>query len=506
MSELWRKLQRMRIKLDVDRTIGDLRRLGGIMLLLFLSAVPFLIAATYTLPVNDDISNALLWKDVVSTKGYWEVAFGQMKEIYMTWQGTYTGNLILYSLGVFYHWGVWGIRIFAVFNFLIFLGALFYLTYMVMTYVIGAKAWFQVGIVYGVLCVCFFGVRVHCEFFYFHTVACMYTIPISFGAISIGMALKEIMREKRSLRNKVFCIIFGILGCGGTLQIPAAICFVYLLLLIWSFFHRRERFKEALLIFLSVLAGALGNALAPGNFERQALMTLTKGGGFHVFQAVKYSVYMTMQEMYYIIKDTYFLFIFWIAFLCFYSKFLVYKVNKFNGPVGVLITVIVGSTITNFPMAIGRASTYMDNRGYSTLDLFLIIGLLFFLYASMNALKSKLQISFAKKDIFIFAMCLSVGFISYQEHMDLFSTPPFLCIEELKEGKIQQSAEEWLNVLEHLENSEESEIVLPYPQYNQSIIPIMTLEDWPEFWVNYDLAEYYQKDSIYYSENAEPIE
>ena len=192
-------------------------------------------------------------------------------------------------------------------------------------------------------------------------------------------------------------MVFGILGCGGTLQIPAAICFVYLLLLIWSFFYKRDRFKEMVLIFILILAGALGNALAPGNFVRQARMTYTKGGGFHIIQSIKYSFYMSIQEIYYIITNTYFLFVFWIAFLCFYHKIPTYKINMFNGPAGVLLTVIIGSVITNFPMAVGRASTYMDNRGYSTLDLFLIIGLLFFLYALVNYLKNKMKIDFEKK-------------------------------------------------------------------------------------------------------------
>lgn len=473
--------------------------------MLLFSAVPFVIAAFYTLPVNDDFSNTLMWKNVTSGKEYWKIAFGQMSNIYMTWQGTYTGNLVLYSLGVFYHWGVSGIRIFAVINIVLFLGALFYLTYMIMTYVVKMKTWFSVGIVYGVLCICFFGARIHNEFFYFHTASCMYTIPLAFGALSVGMALKEIMGEKRSIGNKIGSVVFGILGCGGALQIPAAICFAYLLLLIWSFFHKKDRFKEVILMFIVVLAGALGNALAPGNFVRQASMTYTKGGGFHILQSVKYSLYMSIGELYYIITNTYFWLVFWIAFLCFYDKIPTYKINKFNGPIGVLLTMIIGSVITNFPMAIGRASTYMDNRGYSTLDLFLIIGLLFFLYALMNYLKSKLKIGFGEKEIFISIMCISIGFIGCQGDMDFFKTPSFLCVEELKEKKIQQSAAEWINVFEYLENSQEDEVVLPYPLYSQDIILTIDMEDWPEYWVNHDLAEYYQKTAIYYSDSAESL-
>lgn len=472
--------------------------------MLLFSAVPFVIAAFYTLPLNDDFSNSLMWKDIISQKEYWEIAFRQMNTTYMTWQGTYTGNLILYSLGCMYRWGVDGIRIFSVLDILLFLGAMFYLTYMVMKYIFKIKSWFTTGIVYGIFCFCFFGTRIHNEIFYFHTASCMYTVPLAFGAFSIGMALKEILGEK-SQGSMVGSVFFGVMACGGALQIPAAVCFIYLLIVIWSFLYRKERFKEALLMFGLVLAGALGNALAPGNFVRASLSYI-EGERFQIFRAVKYSVYMTVQEIYFLIKDTYFLFIFWVVFLCFYNKILPYKCNAFNSSVSVLLMVVIGSVITNFPMALGRVSTYMDNRGHSVSDLFLIIGFLFFLHTLINDLKCRMKIILRRKEFLICIICLSASFISYQEHLDFFTTPPFLCIKELKEGKIQQSAEEWIKVLEYLENSEENEIMLPYPHYNQSIILTMSLEDWPEFWVNRDLAEYYQKDAIYYSDNAEPIE
>ena len=100
---------------------------------------------------------------------------------------------------------------------------------------------------------------------------------------------------------------------------------------------------------------------------------------------------------------------------------------------------------------------------------------------------------------------MSIGFISCQGRMNFLETPSFLCIEELKEKKIQQSAREWINVFEYLENCQESEVVLPYPVYKQDIILNVEMEDWPEYWVNHDLAEYFQKTAIYYSDSAEPL-
>lgn len=182
--------------------------------MLLFSAVPFVIAAFYTLPLNDDFSNSLMWKDIISQKEYWEIAFRQMNTTYMTWQGTYTGNLILYSLGCMYRWGVDGIRIFSVLDILLFLGAMFYLTYMVMKYIFKIKSWFTTGIVYGIFCFCFFGTRIHNEIFYFHTASCMYTVPLAFGAFSIGMALKEILGEK-SQGSMVGSVFFGVMACGG---------------------------------------------------------------------------------------------------------------------------------------------------------------------------------------------------------------------------------------------------------------------------------------------------
>lgn len=476
------------------------------VLLLLFSATPFLVAAFYTLPGIDDFSNAIIFEELIAQKGYWGAVFQEANNIYFTWQGTYSGNLILYSLNVLYNWGIVGIRVFSVFNLLLFLGSLLLLIRMIMVYIVRVKTWFPVSVVYGVICFCFFGLRIHSDFFYFHTAACMYTIPISFGALSIGFAVKEIVGNKKSMLNKVCCIIFGLLGCGGSLQIPAAICFVYLLLLVWSFFYRKDFFKEALILFLVILAGALLNALAPGNFVRQERMVLMRGGGFHVFRSLKYAIYMTITEIYYLLKDTYFLFTFWISFLCFYNQIPKYKINPFNGPVGVLVTVIVGAVITNFPLAMGHGSTYMENRNYSTLDLFLVLGLFFFLYALVNYLNCKVKIEIGKKEILVFIMCISIGFISCQDRMEFFSTPSFLCLEQLEEKRIQQSAEEWVNVFEYLEKSDEKEIALPYPTYNQNILLTMNLTDNPEDWVNRDLAEYYKKTAIFYSDTAEALE
>ena len=61
-------------------------------------------------------------------------------------------------------------------------------------------------------------------------------------------------------------------------------------------------------------------------------------------------------------------------------------------------------------------------------------------------------------------------------------------------------------MFEYLEKSDEKEIALPYPTYNQNILLTMNLTDNPEDWVNRDLAEYYKKTAIFYSDTAEALE
>ena len=77
------------------------------VLLLLFSATPFLVAAFYTLPGIDDFSNAIIFEELIAQKGYWGAVFQEANNIYFTWQGTYSGNLILYSLRtVFMHRGL----------------------------------------------------------------------------------------------------------------------------------------------------------------------------------------------------------------------------------------------------------------------------------------------------------------------------------------------------------------------------------------------------------------
>lgn len=474
-----------------------------ITILLYVSVYPFVKAACYTLPNIDEFCNAINLQERIQNQGYLATIIGDIVNIYKTWQGTYTGTWIVSGMNVLYNWGYLGIRIFSVINIVFFVCSILFCFNKMSTYLWEMTSWFARWLLGTIFLIAFFGVRMHHEFFYFHTTSCMYTIPLSFALISIGLSF-EIIRKDLMLKYKVIlAIVFAVLGCGGSLQIPAFICFFYLCIVVYVYCYKKDKLKLALTLFVFSLGGALINTLAPGNFARQGQMT----NGLDIYSvilAIKNSLALVNYELKIILEDTYSFYILLVVFFIFYSKLPIIRKVTVN-PLVVLGLTVIGSAITNFPLTLAHGSTYMDNRNYSCLDFFILFGMFLFTLSCVNYLRDLKKIILEKKDYLIVYLGIVAIVLSYQGKYSFEEIPFYTCSLQLEREKIQLTAKEWINVFEFIENSQENVIELPYFNNYQDVLLTMKISEDKDNWVNKGLADYFDKEAIYISGEAESI-
>lgn len=460
--------------------------------IILFNILPYLAACFYAMPAVDDFGNSLGLGDNIGEIGYLFTAIKRATGVYMTWQGTYFSDFLMYYLAVFARFGIWGIRVFCILNLLFFMGSLWVLLREVFNFFFKTFDNGLILFIYAFLVFCCVNVIIPTETFFWFTAACVYTIPLSFAFLAFYNLLRFLQTNNR--KYMMGAGILGFLANGGVLQIPAFVCFFFLSILVWSYIFRHEQKRKIFILFLIVFAGALLNALAPGNFIRAETAT---GNTFHIMQAVIDSGEYLLLEIKALLTDTYAPFVMVVLF-CVSVIFIPKFKQKWYAIVVVAILFLGGICISNFPVALVYAGVDFQSRNRFILDILILFGMVIGTVMLANLLKcSGIKINNAIV-VIIGVLVLTVSLIKFTAWEEIFEIPSVQCGKQVVNGSLQEWSQQWIEALNVIENSQENVVEVSMKKIvEQTVLIGPDFSTDPEYWVNIYVAEYYDKEKIY---------
>ncbi|MDE6386424.1 MAG: hypothetical protein K2L82_01305 [Lachnospiraceae bacterium] len=461
----------------------------------------YLHLASFVMPAADDFMiSAGIKESRLLGEGYFLLALKGMREIYLTWQGTYVSNFLLYYIAPYVRMGVDGIRVFCMVSIILFYGSLWSLIYCIMKKLLGCRQNTAVILVCAMSTWLVSNARVMMENFFWYNGACVYTLPLIFVLLGIRHLVRYAF-VKESKRDLIGAIVFGFLACGGVLQCSAIVCFVYLLICVWGFWTKYNGRKGLGAAFLIAFISALANCLAPGNFTRQGAINES---GLPIFKAFGWSLANVLRESWRLLTETDMLYILTIMLL---AGFLMWHCNEQMLKIGMLTIILSGLGVllcvwvSCYPVALGYSSTLMEPRGYFIIDVFLIAGFMLVMFMTGGFIGQRAGKYIVKeKKIFgimtVFAVAVFFILNAVIPVKEL-SRPISVCVEDDKFGYLVRFRDMWGEILEQIEHSDEENVtvqskLIPSPQELKN--PDLSSD--PEYWINVGAARYFGKETV----------
>ncbi len=373
--------------------------LTGIILLL---TIPLLLGAAYTYPAADDFiieNGSTEWANAMgSVRGHFLAAWNY----YMTWEGRYVSNLLLFTILPYTRFGLNGFRIVMVILSAFFEFSLFFMVNGIINFsqpAEGIEAWHgrqnRKLFLYAVLLFAALGLPgtwIGREIFYWYTAAVGYLVGINSLFLSIGCFFLANCRSQKR-RYYISSVLFAFIAAGTCPQVASFVCswqLIALLVVILSAESYRKQFY--FWIILPVLVsffGAVINATSPGSMRRSELTMEEEGINYGLIDAVKDTFVCHKEELGQILRDPMFIAVAITLFLI--CIFFGEKVLKKERPVNwfsaflVVCSVIISQYLCIFPVILGYHGTglYNDRTKY-TADFEIRFSLIFtIIYAAL---------------------------------------------------------------------------------------------------------------------------
>lgn len=314
--------------------------------LAFFISFPHMIMARYSIPGVDDFSCLNAVNIYRENHNYLVSAILYARDAYLTWQGTYTGEIIM-GLEPSVMNSYFGLRFILVLSVILFVTGLIFLTYNI------ANKLFRLSRNYSwafaLLCEFIaFNITATGELFSWYTGAAVYTFPLAFFMYALAFSILSFSSNKKLYI--VLASIFGFVGAGGSLMIVGLGCACFLVLVLFYTYlikpkkSNMKRYISLIIPFIVSLVGALICVAAPGNYIRQ-------GGEMHIPQSFFYSGVNVLAHVNFMILN----YLLPICFvICFVLGMVVFN-KKISG--NQLLMAVLGfcfiTSVTAFPVILG---------------------------------------------------------------------------------------------------------------------------------------------------------
>lgn len=365
-------------------------------------------ATVYTVPTTDDFiyANQLMKLHRESGSSYLRTCLLFAAERYLNWQGTYTSMFLQALFSPMNQGGMASLRATMLLTNILFFIMLICLLRCTlrMINVQGTTVFlFLTALLAHLVAAC----GTWQEDLFWFSGSASYTMPaILLMASLCFVILSDSKDTHRPVAVTILACITGILAMGGSLIISAIGCWLMLVRVICRSLPQRRPDKRAIVLFACYFAGALVNALAPGNFSRQ----IAEGGGDRpgVFGALSASFFMVKSHLEWLTHDTTFGI---VLFLLFAAGF--YCSKEFKVPDKLYVTasvlLLVTPFVSFFPVVYGYGLTWMPAR-----CVFISIIVEFFCYGNIALMLGRLtggviREAGNRRQVFVFLAMLIVG-------------------------------------------------------------------------------------------------
>ncbi len=461
----------------------------------------YLHTASYVMPAADDFTiSADIRNSRLLGEGYLYLSLKWMHRIYLTWQGTFVSNFLLYFMAPYVRFGVYGIRIFCAISIFLFYANLWMLIHCIMKYLLRCEKRAVIFFVCALLTWLISNARITMEVFFWYNGICVYTIPLIFTLSGIRYFIKYVFVDAEQ-RNFISAVVFGFLACGGVLQCSAIVCFIYLLICVWGFMIKHPRRKKVSVVFATVLIGSLINCLAPGNFTRQGAIN---EAGLPVFRAFEYALFNVLGEFVRLWNKTDLPYLLLAMLLI---GFLVWHNNSQQVRIRVWMIASCGMGfflcmwVCCYPVALGYSSELMEPRGYFIVDVFLIIGVMLCAFMLGGWAWQATECDTSKKRIYfrvsVLFMIMAFFLFNIIMPVEKIERPVLMCVADDKQGYFTRFRDMWENILKQFEEADEVCVtvhsqLIPSPQELKN----PDLSDDPDYWINVGAAKYFGKETV----------
>lgn len=448
----------------------------GVILLL---AVPLLVGAGYTYPAADDFifeNGSTEWANMIGPiRGRLLAAWNY----YMTWEGRYLSNLLLFTILPFTRLGLNGFRIIMVMLSLLFVLSLFFMVNGIISFSQPLEdADDRISkrnkklFLYAVLLFAALGLPgswIGKEIFYWYTGAIGYLIGIISLFLSLGCFFLANCSGK--MRGYHICAaLFGFLASGSCPQVASFVCSWHLIALLVVILSaecgRKQLHFWNICPFLVSFFGAVINAASPGSLRRSQV-TMDEGINYGLIDAIKDTFVCQKDELGQILRDPFFIALVVILFLvCMCFEVGVDKKKKPVTWIGVLFmvcSVFASQFLCVFPVVLGYhgEGLYNDRTKYTAefeIRFSLIFAAIYVAqYVSqMLSKREKHNRTFCLAGIMCGVFICAAGFLFLNNHTEETGYGySFELIRELSSGTVQEVFSLRKEVLDAFEAAEE---------------------------------------------------
>lgn len=438
------------------------------------------------------------------TLSYLHVELASAWNLYKSWQGTWLSNVLIYLL---YGLQIYGIEAFRlacfIIDFLLFASIIY--TVWEFTGFFQTQKRYRCWI--SLTAVLIWGgmnTVSPAEELYWIDVVFAYTVPFICGFLGIGQYLHYTRSKKKSAL--FLSMAFGFLGCGGPLVGTAFFCAVYLAVYLLQWLEERKLWEVYGAPFFAALAGALLNALSPGNFVRHTAET---GDEYNILKVL----WLTMEEVVLrykgLISSGFLLGLCAIVFAFVYTRKEKLFQTKWN-PIFLWCYVFFTAYIMIFPFMLAyQLEGYLSDRvGYEVDMSTGMLTILCTLYTAEWAkkhfrnkacdckLRERRQNVLRLCGIFILIMNLFLN--RWSESMIPNQ------ISEVITGHCAVFCDEVNAIYEEIASSEKKDVVITTELPTSKIMKMLDVRDWKDYWGNNCIATWYGQNSIVF-EKADTV-
>lgn len=484
--------------------LKDVLKNIGFAVIAFIIGYPHFVLARYTIPGADDFSCANAVSVYRQSHNVLSSAFLYTRDVYQSWQGTYTGELIM-GLEPSVRESFRGIRLIMIACVALFIIALIYLIHTVCTKFFNlssGKAWAAALLAEFIA----FNISLTGELFSWYTGAAVYTYPLVAMMFCLAFSIRSYFDRK--LVYAILAGVFGVIGAGGSLEVVGFGCAAFLVLLVVyaiGIKNIKANIKRVLFLalpFVFTVAGALLNTAAPGNFKRHDAM---EASGLSVVPAFTSSWYNLITHVGGLLTAYLLPLVLLIVFLvciCSVSKTVVTGKMLTGAVVGTLFITLV----TIFPVILGYGSYNIDAWASSSRIIYtfdLVISLSFIVLTACiafyvrdllkrNNINAREQ---AYKSIIlvigIVIMFSGQLIINYQNGMSM------KIIDDLKNERMQIASRQMADMYARIDEAEDgTDVIMTEPVLPGTVLYIPLYIDYSEYFANLEVAHYYNVNSF----------
>lgn len=459
--------------------------------------LPVFIVSFYTLPSTDDYYNSVVIRTSLSHhRFYISAAISGTIYYWKNISGYFFGAFLNFYISPLLRGGIEALRITVfVLNFFFYV-SLYFLVNELLEFFWCVRNIKIALLVYILVLFAFTNNEYNSEMISWYCTMIGYLFVVACSFWGIIYFLKAVQNNK--LKYLIASSVLGFLASGGSLNITALNCGMYLIVAFAAVYMFQKK-KIAFICFFSALAGAVVNVLAPGNYIRHG------AGPYSVLEALSTASYYGKQQIQELVLYSPF-----VLLLCIFFVLMLKMIHNPRAIKGWHLVafgwiIVAGIIMVNFPVCLGYIVDYFPDRCVWVQNCVIYLGSFSWIACLAEWIKRRFGDFEIRKDTMI---CIGICFIFYGcslcSRRDISYYPTIDMIKQIVSGEIADFSDYWVDILEEIERSEEDGVTIYRKEIKTNDFirrPDFISEENSE--TDERIAEYYEKDWIHIILEAE---